>query len=180
MKRAIWFGLGAVLLIGLVAVGAFAFPSVDGNETGFGKGKAMRGQGPGNWTGMNWTDMQAHQEAVEAALEAGDYDAWLEAVQDTPWSDEVTSVINEDNFDRLVEMYNLRQDAKDLIGEARDIAEELGIERPFRVGPGEGIGMGPEGHLSPGQGMKQGHFGGRGQRLGPQDGSGPGSANCPN
>lgn len=57
------------------------------------------------------------REAIETALDNNDYNAWLEAVgEDCP----MTEKINEDNFSRLVEVHNLRQ-------QAREIMEELGL-----------------------------------------------------
>lgn len=60
------------------------------------------------------------REAVQSALDNNDYNAWLEAVgEDSPMADK----INEDNFSRLVEAHNLMQ-------QAQEIMEEIGIERP--------------------------------------------------
>lgn len=59
------------------------------------------------------------REAVQTALDAGDYSAWFKAVgEDSPISEK----INEDNFSQLVKAHELRQ-------EARSIMEELGIEK---------------------------------------------------
>lgn len=64
------------------------------------------------------------REAVLAALEAGDYSAWLEVVgEDCPLTDKIT----EDNFFKLVEAHNLMQ-------EAREIMEELGITKGMGMG----------------------------------------------
>lgn len=74
---------------------------------------------------------QAEMEAVRAAIEAGDYNAWKNAVDtDAP----ILTKINESNFSRLVEMHNLKD-------QANDIREELGIERGDMRGDGfEGCG----------------------------------------
>lgn len=64
-------------------------------------------------------EMEAKHEAVVAALEAGDYNAWVEAVgEDSPILEKITV----DNFSRFVEVHNLR-------AEAKTIMEELGIEK---------------------------------------------------
>lgn len=56
-------------------------------------------------------------EAVRTALDNNDYEAWLAAVGE---DSKMAEKINEDNFSRLVEAHNLMQ-------EAREIMEELGI-----------------------------------------------------
>ncbi|MBN1793091.1 hypothetical protein JW826_05395 [Candidatus Woesearchaeota archaeon] len=163
MKKATMFGLAAVMLIGLVAISAFAIPSGDGNATGlFGKGKAMRGQGQAQTWGLNWTQMQEHREAVDAAIDASDYDAWLDTVKGSPMEERLTSVINEGNFDRFVEMHKLMQDAGRSMDDARAIADELGIQ-----GPGFGRGQGDV--------MMKGQHGGNGKGTG----QGRGLGGCP-
>ncbi len=64
------------------------------------------------------------RDAIKAALEAGDYEAWLAAVGDGP----VTEKINADNFDQLVEAHRLMQEG-DKEG-AKAIFKELGLKRP--------------------------------------------------
>lgn len=67
---------------------------------------------------------QLQQTAAIAALEAGDYSAWQEAVGDNnPFKDKITA----ENFNRLIEAHNLRM-------EADQIMTELGIDRA----PGQG------------------------------------------
>ncbi len=70
-----------------------------------------------------------NREAVEAALVASDYTAFVAATEDAPFADE----IDEEFFAKMVQAYNLRQ-AGDMEG-ARAIMDELGI-RPHN---GEGL-----------------------------------------
>jgi len=92
----------------------------------------------GDWGGFNrppWTEekieeiesnweekrpkMHTKWREINAALEAGDYEAWLEAVEPgSSMSDEIT----EENFPLFVE-------AHQKMWEAREIMEELGIEK---------------------------------------------------
>lgn len=58
-----------------------------------------------------------NSEAIRAALDNNDYSAWLEAVGK---ESQMAEKINADNFERLVEMHDLHE-------QARAIAEELGI-----------------------------------------------------
>ena len=84
-------------------------------------------------------ERKAHHEAVEAALEAGDYDAFTEAIADSPCADAITS---EADFEKFKEAHDLREAGDDEAAAA--IMSELGIERPER-------------------GMKGGHRGDRGE-----------------
>jgi len=69
------------------------------------------------------------QEAVQAAISSGNYDAWVLAVgDDCPYLDKITK----DNFSKLVEAQNLRV-------QADKIMTDLGIEK--RMGEGHGFGM---------------------------------------
>ena len=64
-------------------------------------------------------EREAKREEVRAALETGDYNAWVQAVgEDAP----VLEKINADNFSRFVEAHELRE-------QAGSIMEELGFER---------------------------------------------------
>jgi hypothetical protein len=91
-------------------------------------------------------ERDAHREAVHAAIEANDYEAFLEAVDGGPMSEAIES---EADFELLVEAHELRAEG-DREG-AQEIMSELGIERP------EGMGGEGRGH---GHGGKRGGFGG--------------------
>jgi len=69
-------------------------------------------------------------EAVESAMEAGDYNAWKEALGDRPMADQVT----QEDFTKMQEAHELREEGK--YEEARQIREELG----FAGGRGMGGG----------------------------------------
>ncbi|GEM_PF-1587340 len=77
-------------------------------------------------------------EAVKTAIENNDYEAWKSAISEAPFADKISEVINAENFDKFVEMHNLRQDG-DIEG-AQEIRDELGL--PARPGKG---GAGPRG-----------------------------------
>ncbi|MEA3398461.1 MAG: hypothetical protein U9R06_01825 [Patescibacteria group bacterium] len=71
-------------------------------------------------------EMQANREAVQAAIEAGDYNAFASAIgENSPFAGKITP----ENFDRFIE-------AHESMEKGRSIMEELGIERgkwEFRV-----------------------------------------------
>jgi hypothetical protein len=82
-------------LVGLLVVGILAFAGIS---------YAYRGNS--NIQSPNY-DADVH-EALEEAMANNDYDAWLKIRQDNnlPMKGKIFSVINEDNFDRYVEMHN--------------------------------------------------------------------------
>ena len=59
------------------------------------------------------TAMQEARDNMQAAMDEG-YDAWKEAVADTPFGEKLTEVITEENFDKFVEMHNSMEHAKEL------------------------------------------------------------------
>ena len=80
---------------------------------------------------------KANYEAMEKALEAEDYDAWLEAAAEIPLSEKIAS---EADFSKLAEAHALRE-----VGdrEAADaLMSELGLEGDYGMGMGHGHGMG--------------------------------------
>lgn len=70
--------------------------------------------------------------AVQAALEANDYDAWVKAISINGQLPEFLKVITKDNFAKLVSMHKLLKEGKK--DEAKTIADELGLN----IGVGEG------------------------------------------
>lgn len=68
---------------------------------------------------------RASHEAMHTALEAGDYDAFMEAIADSPLAEHITS---EADFETFQEAHQLRQDGN--FEEAETRMAELGIERP--------------------------------------------------
>jgi len=87
-------------------------------------------------------------QAVEQALEDGDYEAFAELVADTPLGEK----LNEEIFNKLVEIHELKE-AGDHEG-ARDLAQSLRDD--YDIGPGlmlgeqSGSGQGP--HMGHGHG----------------------------
>jgi hypothetical protein len=79
------------------------------------------------------SEMETRKTAVEAALAANDYNAWVLAEgANAP----ILKTINATNFSRFVEAHNLRQ-------QANAIMTELGVTK----GEGRGEGMGMGGHF---------------------------------
>lgn len=140
MKKQDLFIKGAAALVALVAVAGIAGTSFASNSNSVSDSDDPRGWGQ-KMSGMTeeerteWREnMEAKRAEAREALEAGDYNAWLEAVGDNcPMAEQ----INKDNFSQLQEAHNLR-------GQARGIMEELGIERGR--GHGRMIGHGGAGH----------------------------------
>ncbi len=109
--------MGVIVTTSLVAVGTYAFQGNKANwENKFSpeeiaEKKALMEE--------RNTEHEARRAAVQEALNNKDYNAWVSAVgEDCPMLEK----INEDNFPRLVEAHELKQ-------QAREIMEELGIEK---------------------------------------------------
>ena len=107
---------------------------------------SRNGNSVNNQTRVSEADREAHRAemetkrtAVQAALETGDYKAWVTAEgADAP----ILKSINESNFARFVEAHKLQN-------QARLIMTELGVER----GEGRGMGMGQGQGMGRGMGM---------------------------
>ena len=89
-------------------------------------GKEMK-KGEGIRHENNSADRLKKREAVQAALQAGDYNAWVVAVGS---SSPMLAKINQSNFAQFVQAHQLRQ-------QADAIMTGLGIEHGFRLGQGE-------------------------------------------
>lgn len=86
-----------------------------------------------------------HRKAIKAAIDSEDYEAYLEAVADTPRADLIDS---ESKFEKLVEAHQLREAGNHEA--AKEIMEDLGFQKPAGHGFGgghkgskEGKGFGP-------------------------------------
>lgn len=77
-----------------------------------------------------------NMEAVKSALDNNDYNAWLTAIAEMPKFEEIKSIINESNFNQMVEIHQLIQGG-DVEG-AKKIADELGISDLMPFGRGMG------------------------------------------
>lgn len=157
-------GVLALLLVGVVAVSAFAMPFGRGSDAvrdAIEAGdyaawqEAVEAQHQQMMAGMTedkFTEMQAHhaemaekraerdasREALHDAIEAGDYDAWKNAVGDRPIAD----VVTEDNWSTFVAMHEAEMSGDHET--ARQLADELGIEEMGPRGRGRMDSM-PEG-----------------------------------
>lgn len=127
MKKSNLIITGAAALVALVAV-----TGVVASSYAFGGNFGMPGAGRGNMAPKNEefrADMEARREAVDSAIGANDYDAWVKAVgENAP----ILEKINKDNFSKFVEAHNL-------MNQARDIMKELGVERGPMMGSGRGM-----------------------------------------
>lgn len=76
--------------------------------------------------------MENHQE-IEDAISGGDYDTWKALIGEYRPDAEILEVITEENFGELAKAHALMEEARVKMDEAREIFENLGVERP---GPG--------------------------------------------
>lgn len=96
MKKAPLFSISALLLVGLVAAGAFAMPF-----GGFGK----RG-------------MFGSNDAIKEALEAGDYEAYMSALEEN-WK-AYKAELTEERFNEIVERHNQMAENRAAMQETRE------------------------------------------------------------
>jgi len=71
-------------------------------------------------------DRRADKEAVHAALDANDYDAWVAAIADLEIQPKIAEVINEDNFHLAVELHEARENNDN--ERVKEILNELGVD----------------------------------------------------
>jgi hypothetical protein len=95
-------------------------------------------------------EKEAHRAEMDALLDAGDYDAWAEYVTEGERGGKILEVINEDNFDEFVEAHELMEIGRGYMEDAKELFEELGLEKG-QNGPGHfgknmkhGKGFGPK------------------------------------
>lgn len=121
MKNKILIGFAAVLLIGLVALMAVAY------------------RGNPDVKSPNYNE-DVHEQ-LEAAIESGDYDAWLKIRQDNnlPTNGRIYQVIGRDNFGKYVELHNANTAGDTERADA--IRAELGLGQGMR-GSGTHAGAG--------------------------------------
>ncbi|MBI4778905.1 hypothetical protein HY797_00440 [Candidatus Falkowbacteria bacterium] len=133
MKKSYIISGVAALVIFAAAASAVSIASAAGNAnenfSGFWKN---RGQNSNNLTVEEKTARQAEMQtritAVKAALDAGDYNAWVKAVgENAP----ILKQINANNFNRFVEAHKLQE-------QANGIRQELGVSRGGCLGEGGG------------------------------------------
>lgn len=80
--------------------------------------------------------MHDARDAIHAAVEANDYEAFKTAVAGTPLAEAVDT---KEDFEKFIEAHTLREKGK--WGEAKVILDELGIEPPERMPGMGGAGM---------------------------------------
>lgn len=93
-----------------------------------------------NEMSQKMAEMQEAREKVQQDLENKDYNAWKEAIGNSPCEAKLAEVITKENFDTFVEMHNAMQSGD--FDKAKQLAEELGIEGQGLGGPAKGDGFG--------------------------------------
>ena len=121
-KKLIYSSLAALTVLSVAAGGASAVLAA-GNNTGQAVGKNVsHSQRPTKLTETQRNELKAKLEAVQAAISAGDYQAWVKAQTAINKNCPLLAKITADNFSRYVESIKLRQ-------QAEAIDQELGIGR---------------------------------------------------
>jgi hypothetical protein len=133
MKNQMIWGLIAIFIASIVALAGISY-AYKGNPAT---------KGPNYSTEVH--------EQLEAAIEAGDYDAWLKIRQDNnlPTKGRIFQVINKDNFDKYAQLHeaNMAGDTQ----KAAEIRAELGL--------GEGMIKNGSGKMGQGKGNMQNYAG---------------------
>lgn len=148
-KSQLALGLTTLAIVGAVGLSSSALAASDTNNAfGLRKNRAEKPaltEEQKTEREARRSEMEAKLSAVNTALEAGDYNAWVAAVgADCPMLEK----INVTNFNRYVEVYKLRQ-------QEQKIMEELGLKGD-NIHPGIGMGNGVGKGLGLGKGMGRG------------------------
>lgn len=114
--------LSVVLVLGGGILAASAATTTQDNKTEKGKGHGQGLNRP-ELTEAQKTEMDAKQAAVKAALEAGNYSAWVTAEKAINENCPLLSKITADNFGKYSEAAKLR-------AQADSIMKDLGIDGP--------------------------------------------------
>ncbi|MFA6307286.1 MAG: hypothetical protein WCS88_01140 [Patescibacteria group bacterium] len=81
--------------------------------------------------------MEQYHDAIQTAIENGDYNTWKEATDSIP---RITDFINQDNFDQFVQMHKYMQEGD--FEAAQTLKDELGLpELGMGMGMHKGFGM---------------------------------------
>lgn len=127
----------AAALVALVGISGLAFRSFAADSTTVANatnGEAVSGCPMRGGFGRNLSaadkaafeakraEMDAKMTAVNAALDAGDYNAWVKAM---PTGAPILTKINESNFPKFAEAHKLNE-------QARVIYKDLGVDKPER------------------------------------------------
>ncbi len=169
-NKAPLIGVIALVLVGIVAAGAFAMQFgrgngsmgndavrqaiLDGDYAAYttameGSKRTAMNEDDFNVLVQHYQDMtaqrqekQQQRDAMQAAIDSKDYNAWKAAVDSMdPKPLVAEKILNEDDFNTLVQMH-------EALTTAHDLATKLGLDKP-----GEGFGMGGGWH---GKGMRNG------------------------
>ncbi|MFH0876328.1 MAG: hypothetical protein V1859_10405 [archaeon] len=134
MNKQIIYGIGALFLISLLSLGVMAY------------------QGNQNTVRPNY-NADVHEQ-LEAAIEAGDYDAWIQIRQNNnlPTKGRIFQVVNADNFDLYMQLHNAVE-AGDT-ETANEIRAELGLGQCM-MNKGSNNGKGMQGKGSNSQRIQQ-------------------------
>lgn len=95
--------------------------------------------------GVQRAEKAENKEALKAALESGDYDRWRAVLEEVRPESELLEKISADNFPRLLELHELRQEAKEIHEKMKVIEKELKIEHKGKKGHKGGHGFGRRG-----------------------------------
>jgi len=104
-----------------------------------GMSKRMRKGGRKNMTDEQKVEREVHRAEMKEIMEAGDYDAFLEAVSDQPRAEERLEEMTEEKFEKMVEAHKLRESG-DYEG-VKEIMKELGIRKRMNRGSRSGFGQ---------------------------------------
>ncbi len=84
---------------------------------------------------MDRDDMKLQNEDIMTAMDNADYQAWQDAVSESPRGEELLEAIDsQDKFDKLVQAHNLRAEGVENLEEAKQIREDLGLKAPVKKG----------------------------------------------
>lgn len=131
MKKNVLIGLGSFILGAMLFVGlgtTLAANDNSANAAATGNGNAVRAQ-------FN----TENREAIDQAIQSGDYNTWKGLMENTRMGEELLAKVNESNFNRFAEAHKIMQEAKE---KSQAIFDELGIEKPQGPGKGKGKGIG--------------------------------------
>jgi len=191
MKKTM-LGVLALLLVGIIAVGAYALPFGNGLQADDAVHDALEAGDYGAYVSALEERWQAHipteemfaeqaahfqgmeeqRAAIAGALESGSYDVWLEAIKDVDMPTKFAEQVTADNFDLFVKFHQAMQSGDQET--ANSLAQELGFGMPQEPRFGEGrmggrMGQGTGAGEGMGQGKvfhKNGEFPGQGMRDG--------------
>ena len=117
MKNTFLKKLGVTALaVTIIAIGTSSFTSADESRV------------------RNTPKFPEQHEKIVEVMKAGDYDAWVALLSECGQNTEALEKINKDNFPKFVEAFNLRQQGLLKMLEAREILEELGIDKMGKRG----------------------------------------------